>query len=391
MKSACLAAVLAAALIFPQTDALAQDKDDLTVPPYAGAYQPQTSDERGLWSQDDESERVLRDSDAVIRDPALNEYVRSVLCRAVGDDRCGNVRIYIVRAPMFNASMTPNGTMRVFSGLLLRVRSEAELASVLGHEFAHFELRHSLDGYRRRRTGTDIAAWALVMGAAAVNWGGATHNSSGDLQVSIYGNIMHFQRNQERFADGLGFGYMTASGYRPSAAAEVWRALMNEADQTALDRGRRSNRYDNVAFFASHPTDLERALPTAWLQGAITRVASGTRRRLLRICRCSSPTNSRAMISAAPISSLSGWQTKTFLPRCYLPAASFIASAGTRAILPAPPGSTNRRCYLIPQLLKRGAVLGWRKCAAAMRSREQTPSELTSNGHPEWPMRRCCA
>jgi len=259
LKPALLAAAMAATLALPPATAWAQTDGEFPVPTYEGAYQPQDSDERGLWSQDDESERQLRDADAVIRDPALNEYVRSVLCRAVGDKRCEAVRIYIVRVPIFNASMSPNGTMRVYSGLLLRVRSEAELASVLGHEFAHFELRHTLERYRSRRTGSDIAAWATVLGAAAVTWGGGSSYSSRDMQVSIYGNIMHFERNQERFADTLGFGYMAASGYRPSAAAEVWRAVMNETDQTALDRGRRSNRYDNVAFFASHPTNLERA------------------------------------------------------------------------------------------------------------------------------------
>ncbi len=34
---------------------------------------------------------------------------------------------------------------------------------------------------------------------------------------------------------------------------------MNEADHTAADRGRRSRRYNHVAFLATHPTDLERA------------------------------------------------------------------------------------------------------------------------------------
>jgi len=261
--SASLAAVLAAAMVLAQVPAAAQgagpESAEFPVPAFAGAYQPQNSDERGLWAEDDERERTLRDSDAVIRDPALNEYVRGVLCRAVGEDRCGAVRIYIVRAPVFNASMSPNGTMRVFTGLLLRVRSESELASVLGHEFAHFELRHSLAGYRARRSGSDLAAWIGVASLGALALGTGTGYSGGSMRVAVYGDLYRFQREQESTADRLGFGYMTGSGYRPSAAADVWRAVMDETDQTALDRGRRSQRYDNVAFFASHPTHLERA------------------------------------------------------------------------------------------------------------------------------------
>ena len=34
---------------------------------------------------------------------------------------------------------------------------------------------------------------------------------------------------------------------------------MDESDATAIGRGQRSHRYDRVSFFASHPTELERA------------------------------------------------------------------------------------------------------------------------------------
>jgi len=267
-----LRAFIAAFCVFSSITASAQAQDDeFKVPTYEGVYQPQDRDERGLWAMADEDERILRDSDRVIRDPVLNDYVRSLFCRTVGQDRCQNVRIYIVRAPAFNASMMPNGAMRVYSGLLLRMRSEAELASVLGHEFAHFELRHSLNSYRRSRTGTDIAAWAMVIGAAAVNYG-TGYNHSRDTQLAVYGGIYNFRRNQERSADILGFSYLAESGFEVSAAADVWRGVMNESDHTATDRGRRSGRYEAVAFFASHPTNLERADTLAALAN---RVPSG--------------------------------------------------------------------------------------------------------------------
>src|SRR3546814_1178828 len=99
------------------------------LPIYEGAYQPKGVDEIGLWQRDDEYERALVASPVVIRDEALSAYVKSVLCRAVGTDRCDATRVYILREPTFNATMSPNGTMRVYSGLLLRVRSEAELAA----------------------------------------------------------------------------------------------------------------------------------------------------------------------------------------------------------------------------------------------------------------------
>lgn len=232
---------------------------EFDLPPYAGAYQPQNRDERGWWSMADEDERILKESDLVIRDRELNDYVRSVLCQIVGDDRCDSVRIYILRVPAFNASMSPNGTMRVYSGLLLRVRSEAELASVLGHEFAHFELRHTLRNFEQSRRGSDLLAWTALLGAVSARYGNGSSNQFYDTRMALLGGIYSFRRDQEKDADFLGFSYISKARYRPSAASEVWRAQMNEQDQTNIDRGRRSNRYDGVAFFASHPTNLERA------------------------------------------------------------------------------------------------------------------------------------
>lgn len=269
MRRATRLAMAAAAAIVMGA---ANPEQEFGLPTYAGAYQPQNVDERGMWMIDDESERLTRDSRLVIRDEALNNYVRSVLCRAVGDDRCGGVRIYILRVPAFNASMSPNGTMRIYSGLLLRMRNEAELASILGHEFAHFELRHSLEDFRRSRSTSDFLAWTAVLGSLALTYGSGTGHSYGDFRISAYGALARFNRDQERAADVRGFAYMTAAQYRPSAAAEVWRSAMNETDATLTGRALRSKRYEGTPFFASHPTNLERA---DYLSALANRVPGG--------------------------------------------------------------------------------------------------------------------
>lgn len=164
-----------------------------TLPPYTAAYQPQSVDERGLWMEFDEAERALRDSKAVINDPALTTYLRGVVCRTVGAQRCDTARIYVVRDASFNASMAPNGMLIIHSGLLLRVRNEAELAAVLGHEFAHFELRHSLAQFKRARTAGDIAAWVGVAAAGAASYGGASSYSvirtARSVQTAVIGGV----------------------------------------------------------------------------------------------------------------------------------------------------------------------------------------------------------
>ena len=226
-------------------------------PPYAGAYQPKGVDEIGLWRDQDESERQLAASSLVIHDETLTAYVRQVLCDTVGQDRCGSVRVYIMREPTFNASMAPNGTMRVFSGLLLRVRNEAELGYILGHEFGHFENRHSLTEFKKRRSSTDVLAWAAVLTSIAASY--SAQNAYHDLQLSVYGNFFKFNRDQEREADRLGIAYLNRSAFQPQAAPRVWQNIMGEIDASATVRGLKKRNYNAIAFTASHPPEGERA------------------------------------------------------------------------------------------------------------------------------------
>ncbi len=232
-------------------------------PPYVGAYQPQGVDEIGLWREDDETERRLAASALVIQDEKLVTYVRRVLCDTIGVERCRSVRIYILREPTFNATMAANGTMRVYSGLLLRLRSEAELGAILGHEFGHYERRHSVNEFKARRTGTDILAWAALLASISPNYN--VRRSYNDLELSIYGGFYRYDRDQEREADILGIGYLNASTLRPHAAAEVWLNVMDEIEASVRAKGLKKPNFNAIAFTASHPPHAERAATMAAL------------------------------------------------------------------------------------------------------------------------------
>ena len=104
------------------------------------------TDEGGLWAMMDREETRLRRSPFRMRDEALARYLQEVVCR-LGGDHCPDMRVYAVRTPYFNASMAPNGMMQVWSGLLLRMDNEAQLAAVLGHEIGHFLQRHSVERF----------------------------------------------------------------------------------------------------------------------------------------------------------------------------------------------------------------------------------------------------
>ncbi|MBW8783315.1 MAG: M48 family metalloprotease [Novosphingobium sp.] len=235
--------------IVPNAGAAA-DKPAFTLPPYAGAYQPQGKDERGLWMELDEQERQFRDAPAILHQPKLTEFVRGVLCRTVGEDRCGSTRVYVVQDASMNAAMAPNGEMLVHTGLLARVHSEAELATVLGHEFAHFERRHTLQHFRALRRATDWVAWLSLGGVV-------TRTPVASAQSSIVGAVFQFQRFEEEEADRLSTQFVRASPYRLRASI-VWKRAMEENDALRTERGLRRVQHLVPTLTDTHPTDLQR-------------------------------------------------------------------------------------------------------------------------------------
>ena len=110
------------------------------VPLVAPGFKPTEQDEQGLWHEMDRVEEEIADSNLLITDPKITGYLRDLI-GTVGGPAAKDFRIYLARIPDFNAMMFPTGFAVVFSGLLLRMRDEAQLAGVIGHESGHF-LRH---------------------------------------------------------------------------------------------------------------------------------------------------------------------------------------------------------------------------------------------------------
>ncbi len=231
-------------LVFPIVSAQATSQSSK---PSAFDYQPQSEDERGLWMQMNDQEREIKASKFLITDSALNQYIRSILCRTVGQSRCVATRIYLMRTPYFNASMAPNGMLVVWSGLLLRARNEAELASVLAHEFNHFEQQHSLQSFRDIRAKSDALTWlSFIPALGAVS------------QMGIVGSVFQFNRDMEKQADLLALQDLVRSGYDPMASANIWAELRAEMDATAAARHKKSEKDDGDSFFSTHPSNSDR-------------------------------------------------------------------------------------------------------------------------------------
>lgn len=194
------------------------------------------SDEGGLWSLMDREETRLRRSPLVVRDPALTAYLRDLVCR-LGGEHCGDVRVYVLRTARFNATMAPNGSMQVWSGLLLRVDNEAQLAAVLGHELGHYLERHSVERLR------DLKNKAAAI--TALSMFGLPGALAG---LGVAASAMGFSRDQEARADEIGMRLMRDAGYDGRQAAQIWDDLLSELKiRGGEDVGKRSE------MFASHP------------------------------------------------------------------------------------------------------------------------------------------
>ena len=125
-------------------------------------YRPSDNDERSMWHDCDRFEEELAASNLLLDAPELHAYVAGVIKNLLGE-RAGGSRLYLIHEPTFNASMFANGMMLVHTGLLVRVRSEAQCAAVLGHEAGHFLRKHTITGARNKiRTSSVmafVAAW----------------------------------------------------------------------------------------------------------------------------------------------------------------------------------------------------------------------------------------
>ena len=167
-------------------------------------------------------------------------YVRveGVICR-IASDYCSATRVYVMRQPDFNASMAPNGTMVVWSGLLIRVQNEAQLAAVLGHELGHYQRRHTLSIFRRARATTNgLMAITLLTGGIVP--------AAADAAMLIgIGTLMHHSREQESEADTIGIERIAGAGYDPREVSEIWAGIAREA--------KADKQFNTAGFFASHP------------------------------------------------------------------------------------------------------------------------------------------
>jgi predicted Zn-dependent protease len=156
--------------------------------------------------------------------------------------------ITLVNSDVVNAFAVPGCYLYVTRGMLAVITSEAELASVLGHEVGHIVARHSRRQERR-------SLWRKL-GVIAVSLTGSERLTRVAGQAAQYFGL-RYSRGQEYQADDLGVRYLQRAGYDVHAAAEMLGDLGRHERFTQATRSREGAR--GVPEWAlSHPLTTRR-------------------------------------------------------------------------------------------------------------------------------------
>jgi hypothetical protein len=221
------------------------------VPLVGHGYRPTDADEKGLWKEMERVEEEISGSNLLITDPKITGYLQNLI-GTVGGPAAKDFRIYLARIPDFNAMMFPTGFAVVFSGLLLRMRNEAQLAGVIAHESGHFLRSHMIRSWRDQRRKTDILAIGSML--AGIGGSGAGVYLGDYVQLAELGAILSlfkYSREMEAEADAIGIKNMAAVGYPPMEMSNIWQQLIGEENASARYRGKHRNR---GGLFDTHPS-----------------------------------------------------------------------------------------------------------------------------------------
>src|SRR5215213_4663609 len=144
-----------------------------------------------------------------------------------------------------NAFALPGGQIFITRALYDRLRTEGELAGVLGHEIGHVIARHSAEHIAKAKL-TEGLTGAAVIAAYDPN----NPSSASRAQIALLvGQLINlkFGRDDELESDYLGVCFLQDTGYDPNEMVDVMKIL--EASSTG-DRP--------PEFFSTHPNPENR-------------------------------------------------------------------------------------------------------------------------------------
>jgi predicted Zn-dependent protease len=183
-------------------------------------------------------EPVLPDSDVRVQ---LVRTVGRKLLRTFNDrNQPWEYTFDVIDSPEVNAFALPGGPSFIYTGLLAKMKTEDEVAAVMGHEITHARREHW--AYQQRDS--NKASGALLLGAL---FGVQQDVLRGAATGYTFFVNLPFSRKHETEADKQGFDMMVAAGYNPQGMVALFELLRRESQGGKPPE-----------FFSSHPDDRNR-------------------------------------------------------------------------------------------------------------------------------------
>jgi len=190
----------------------------------------------------------------------LDAYLQGIAERLLATDPApppGPVRIRALKSAEANAFALPNGAVFINTALLESLDSEAQVATVLGHELTHFTRSHALQeasNAQHASVWTHAIALVFAAGLAAISRdpqvaAAAADLSSKSADLWYLSTVSGYSQRLEREADTEGLRRMVAAGYDASEGVAAFEHLA----AATRDDGK-----EHKPFFASHPRMTER-------------------------------------------------------------------------------------------------------------------------------------
>lgn len=177
----------------------------------------------------------------VVQDPAVHKYVSLVGTVLAHASTRPNLqwRFIVLDTDGVNALAAPGGFIHITRGALSLMKSEAELADVLGHEIIHITEKHTIRAIQKGKM-VQMGADETLSGSPAV------FNKLVDKATDVV--MAGFGRGEELEADAKGIVIANKVGYAPDGLGSFLGTL--------TDRNKASS--EKQGLFASHPEMKER-------------------------------------------------------------------------------------------------------------------------------------
>ncbi len=194
-----------------------------------------------------ENDKAIVQQMGVYPDDALQDYLQRLgqKMAAVSERPDLEWTFRVVDDDVVNAFALPGGFIYITRGIMAHLTSEAQLATVVGHEIGHVTARHSVNQMSKAQ----LAQLGLGLGSVlapdlAQQFGGLAQQGLGLL-------FLKYGRDDERQADSLGLRYMTRADYDPRPGPGVFETLQAVGEASGAER--------IPAWMSTHPDPGARA------------------------------------------------------------------------------------------------------------------------------------